>query len=298
LNELITVVIPTLNEEEAIGDVLKELHGLGIRNILVVDGYSSDKTVDIAKQSGARIVFQHGRGKTGAIKTAIETVDTFYMLVIDGDFTYDAACIDRLLRHMKSHDEVIGARLTDGNNMTLLHKLGNKIITKVFNLLMNTNLSDLCSGMYMLKTDSMREINLESTGFAVEAEISAQIASYGSITEVPVNYRPRLGKQKLSTWKHGFKIISSIIGLARTYNPGMFYSLVASLLVIPAGLMLLGALMESALTGRIDTPWFFIGISMLLVSIQAMGVGVVSLILRRTELRTSRTLRRILKEPS
>ncbi len=72
----ITVVIPTLNEEEAIGKVLDELQSLGFNNIMIVDGYSTDRTVEIAKQFGVQTIRQHGKGKTGALKTAIEHVET------------------------------------------------------------------------------------------------------------------------------------------------------------------------------------------------------------------------------
>ncbi len=293
LNRLITAVIPTLNEEEALPRVLEELHAHGLRNILVVDAYSSDKTVDIARKIGARVVYQHGKGKTGAIKTAIEHVDTPYMLVMDGDFTYDASCIKRFLPHINSYDEVIGARVSQGGSMSYLHKLGNKIITKAFNILMSTNLSDVCSGMYLLKTSAAHELHLATGGFDVEAEITAQIAMVGNITEVPVNYRPRLGKQKLSTWRHGFRIINSIFELARSYNPGVFYSMLGSLLMIPASIMLLDSLLEWTFTGRLTNTWFFLGISIALVAIQSMSVGVISLMLRRTELRTMRMLSKI-----
>ncbi|MEM3083832.1 MAG: glycosyltransferase family 2 protein [Nitrososphaerales archaeon] len=270
LDKMVTIVIPTLNEEQGLGKVLEELKLLGLKNILVVDGYSSDRTVDIATQMGAKVVYQHGKGKTGAIKTAIYSVNTPYMVVMDGDFTYDASCIDRFLQHMNSYDEVIGARMTSSNNMSHLHKFGNMVITKIFNLLMNTNLSDVCSGMYLLRTSSARELNLETDGFDVEAEIAAQIASSGGITEVPVIYRPRLGKQKLSTWKHGFKIVRSIFGLARSYNPGAFYSMLGSLLLIPAGLLLFNSLMEWIGAGLITSEWFLMGISMLIVAMQAI----------------------------
>ncbi|MFQ5940558.1 MAG: glycosyltransferase family 2 protein [Nitrososphaerales archaeon] len=295
LERLVTIVIPTLNEEEAIAQVLQELCSCGLRKLLVVDGYSSDRTADIAKQHGARVVYQHGKGKTGAMKTAIEEVNTPYMLVMDGDFTYDASSIGRLLQHMESYDEVIGARVANADTMNGLHNFGNKIITKIFNIFMNTNLSDVCSGMYLLKTDSAREIHLGSAGFDVEAEIAAQIASSGTITEVPVNYRRRIGKQKLSTWRDGPKILRSVLGLAKSYNPGVFYSILGSSIIIPAGLMLIWSIMDWVLTGTISSPWFFLGISMLLVSIQAMGVGLIALILRRTELRTTRMMRKILK---
>jgi dolichol-phosphate mannosyltransferase len=295
LDKILTVVIPTLNEESGIAKVIEELHSLNMKNIIVIDGYSKDKTAEIATNLGAKVLYQQGKGKTGALKTAVDAVDTPYILVMDGDFTYDASSISRLLQHMASYDEIIGARVpTDKTSMTGLHKIGNSVITKVFNLLMNTNLSDVCSGMYILRTDASRDIHLSTTGFDVEAEIAAQIASSGRITEVPINYRPRLGKQKLSTWKHGFKIIRSIVNLAKSYNPGVFYSMLGSLIIIPASLLLGASVIEWGFTGRITSPWFFIGVSMVLVAIQAMGVGVVSLMLRRSELRSTRRLTKLL----
>jgi len=64
-------------------------HSIGINNILVVDGYSKDRTVEVAKSLNARVIFKHGKGNTDALKTAVEHVDTPYMLVIDGNYTYD-----------------------------------------------------------------------------------------------------------------------------------------------------------------------------------------------------------------
>lgn len=295
INKILTIVIPTLNEEHGIARVLEELRSLHLTNILIVDGYSKDKTVQIGLQQGARVIYQQGKGKTGALRSAIDVVDTPYMLVMDGDFTYDATCIDRLLQHLTSYDEIIGARIpSDKMSMTGLHKFGNRVITRVFNLLLSTKLTDVCSGMYVLRTDAARELDLSTAGFDVEAEIAAQIASSGKITEMPINYRPRMGRQKLSTWKHGFKIIKSIVNLGKTYNPGVFYSMLGSLIIIPAGILLGSSAVEWAVTGNMTSPWFLVGVSMLLVAIQAMSVGVVSLILRRTELRTARRMTRIL----
>ncbi len=214
LNTFVTIVIPTLNEQEAIGKVLDELFSMGLKNLLVVDGYSSDGTLDTAKKYPISVILQQGEGKAGALKTAFKNVKTPYMIVIDGDFTYDPSCIPRFLEHMQKYDQIIGVRnLDDKKNISVIHKLGNKIITKTFNALMGTNLSDVCSGMYTLKTEIAKDLELSSKGFDVEAEIAAQIASSGTITEVPINYRQRIGQQKLSTWKHGFKILSTILKL-------------------------------------------------------------------------------------
>ncbi|MEM2204120.1 MAG: glycosyltransferase, partial [Sulfolobales archaeon] len=214
LPDHVTVVIPTLNEAGAIGVVIDELRGEGYNNILVVDGYSQD---GIAMSKGVRVIYQHSSGKTGALKTAVEHVTTPYILVMDGDHTYDPRDIKRLLIHGKLYSLVIGAR--DMRNMSRLHRLGNWVITKAFNMLFGTNLSDVCSGMYLIKTDFAKHIELATRGFSTEVEIAAQAAMERSITEVPIKYRPRIGKSKLSTWRHGLAILLSLIELARKHNP-------------------------------------------------------------------------------
>lgn len=265
--ENITIVIPTLNEEEAIGKVLNELQSLGFKNIVVVDGYSTDRTVEIAKQFGVKTISQHGKGKTGALKTAIEHIETPYLLVMDGDYTYDASCINRFIQHLDGYDEIIGARIADDTNpMSFLHRYGNKIITKLFNNLMGTSLSDLCSGMYVVRTKALQSIDLSTTGFDVEAEIAAQIASLGRITEVPINYRSRLGKQKLSTWRHGYKIVKSIFRLGKLYNPSTFYSILSKSIMIPISMMILLSVVGQYFTN--DASLLFMNISIILVLMQ------------------------------
>jgi dolichol-phosphate mannosyltransferase len=219
LNKLVTIVIPTLNESEAIGKVLDELFSIGLKNVIIVDGYSSDGTLDIVKKYPVSIIFQHGKGKAGALKTAFEKVETPYIIVMDGDFTYDPSCINRFLEYMESYDQVIGARHLDKKNMSLLHKIGNRVINKTFNALIGTSLSDVCSGMYALRTKIVKDMDLSSTGFEVEVEIAARIASSGRITEVPIDYRQRIGKEKLSTWNNGFKILNTILKFAMNHRP-------------------------------------------------------------------------------
>jgi glycosyltransferase involved in cell wall biosynthesis len=161
----VTIVIPVKNEELAINLVIDELIQEGYDNILVVDGYSADKTLQIIEaKKGVTLIQQHGKGKTGAIKTAIENVTTPYMLILDGDYTYQAKDIQRLLNHCANYAHVIGVR--DRKNIGLTHRFGNWIITKAFNLLMGTHLSDICSGMNLLKTDVAKNIELGSSHFA------------------------------------------------------------------------------------------------------------------------------------
>jgi len=94
--DMVTVVIPTFNEEKAIGMVLDEVRAAGYGNVLVVDGYSVDGTVKIAESRRVQVIQQNGRGKTGAIRTAVDFVKTPYLLVMDGDCMH-ALIVRRIL---------------------------------------------------------------------------------------------------------------------------------------------------------------------------------------------------------
>ncbi len=85
---LVTIVLPVLNEEQAIGPVINEIKNEGYNNILVIDGYSTDNTPNLLRELGIPVIQQHGKGKTGAIRTAIEQVVTPFLLVMDADYTY------------------------------------------------------------------------------------------------------------------------------------------------------------------------------------------------------------------
>ena len=233
---LVTVVIPTLNEEGAIGRVIEELRAHGWTNILVVDGGSSDRTREVAESMGARVILQEGRGKADAIRTAVRYVETPYVVVMDGDCTYPAGRIADLLREAEGRglDEVIGARRWGRENIPLLNRLGNWVITRAFNLLFGTRLSDVCSGMYLVRTEVLREVGFEARGFSVEVEVAAHVASTTRrIGEVPIEYRPRVGRPKLGK-RHGFAIMLDALRLALRYNPVFLLFSSASLITLPS----------------------------------------------------------------
>jgi dolichol-phosphate mannosyltransferase len=229
----VTVIVPTLNEEESIGFVLQNLQIEGFSKILIVDGNSIDNTVTNAKNFGVEIIQQKGKGKAGAIKTAFEVIKTPYLVIIDGDSTYNPSEIDRLLDKASVYNQVIGAR-KDRVNIKRLNRFGNNIINTVFNVFFGTDLQDVCSGMYCLKTDFAKNMPLYSDGFDIEVEIAANCSNSNSIKEVPISYNKRIGIQKLNSFRDGFKIISAILNLGRQFNPIVFYSfLMAGLLAIP-----------------------------------------------------------------
>ncbi len=289
LKDDVTVVLPVLNEEEGISVVIDELLENGYRNILVVDGYSTDLTAQAARNKGVTVVGQHGRGKTGAIKTAIERLSTPYMLVMDGDFTYSAADIERLLTHANGYDQIIGAR--SGENISRIHRFGNRLISGLFNTLFGTSISDTCSGMYLLNSKSAKQLAFRTKGFSVEVEVLAQMAMQGKVTEVPINYRKRLGQRKLSALVGGVDILKSIFGLARIYNPVFIFSAVAASAAIPGVAILSWVLWRWTQFRIFHSGWALAGGMLMLLASQAFVIGTISLLLKRSEIRVERLVR-------
>lgn len=287
----VTIVIPVLNEGEAIGKVLDELLGLGFRRerILVVDGYSVDNTVEEAERRGVRVIQQHGRGKAGAIKTAIEHVTTPYMLVMDGDHTYDPRDIDRLLEHGDRYEEVIGRRPSE--RLPRLHRVGNWVINRLFNLVMGTGLSDVCSGMYLLKLEAVRRALIETSSFDVEVELAAQLSLNDHVTEVPIEYRDRIGRPKLRSWRHGLRIVLTLINLAVKHNPLFLFGALGGMLVIPALIVLAWVAWEVVFEGTWHSGYALLGTMLLLFSVQCLTIASIAAILRSFERRLMREIR-------
>ncbi|MEM0024633.1 MAG: glycosyltransferase family 2 protein [Thermofilaceae archaeon] len=293
-DELVTIMIPTLNEEEAIGPVIDELKGFGWNNILVVDGNSDDATRTIAASKGAKVVVQEGRGKADAIRTAVKHVATPYVVVMDGDYTYPAKHIAELLEKAVGEglDEVIGARRRGREHIPLVNRFGNWVITKAFNLLFATHLSDVCSGMYLVRTDVLREVRFEAKGFSVEVEIAAHVASTTRrIDEIPIEYRRRIGRPKLGR-RHGFTIMLDALKLALRYNPVFLLFSASSLILVPS----------LALAAWVGYRWLLQGVKHYvwgIIAIVGVGVGFISLLLaimalylKRLELRILERLQR------
>jgi glycosyltransferase involved in cell wall biosynthesis len=280
----VTVVIPTLNEAEGIGSVLDDLKEAGYNNVLVVDGDSTDGTVEIAEKRGAAVVMQHGPGKAGALKTAIGMVATEYMAVMDGDCTYKAADLDGLLAYAREYDEVVGARVDGRKNIPRMNRFGNWVISRVFKLLFGIPISDVLSGMYLMKAEKARDMEFSSASFDIEVEIASAMATSGKITQVPISYGRRLGTQKLRP-SHGGRIVSTLFWMAYYYNPVVLFGGLVSLAAIPGAGVLLWVLFEGLFLHVWHSVYAIFGISLFLLATQAGAVALVSLMIKRSERR-------------
>jgi dolichol-phosphate hexosyltransferase len=287
----VTVVIPVLNEREAIGKVLDDLKKEGFDRVMVVDGYSTDGTLKIAESKGAVVLQQRGAGKAGALATAIDAVATPYMVVMDGDDTYKAADIHRMLPYAAEYDEVIGARTGGRENIPQVNRAGNWLISKAFKLLFSEPITDVLSGMYLLRTETVRAVQITSVSFDVEVEIASSIASAGKITQVPISYGERLGKQKLRS-RDGGRIVTTLFWMAYYYNPLLLYGGLVSLSAIPAVGILVWTLYEKLASNVWRSGWVLLGVMLLLVATQGAAVSLGSLLTKRSEQRIMHELRR------
>jgi len=287
----VTIVLPTLNESSGISQVIQEIKEEGYYNIIVVDGYSTDMTDRIAFGNGVKLAYQHGIGKAGAVKTALEHEEKPYVLFMDGDGTYDPKDIWRLLNHADRYSHVIGAR--DKKHIGRVHRFGNSMISRVFSLLFGVNITDVCSGMYLLETTEAKNYNLEEPGFVAEIELAAQSAASQRLVEVPINYRPRIGKGKLSTWRDGRAILFAAFKLAWKYNPILVYGALSTFLMIPAASILIWVISEYLMKSTWHLGWALLSAFMLVMAAQALILSGVSVLTRQMEMRLVREMRNL-----
>ncbi len=231
----VCVLIPTLNEEESIGAVIKEFQALGFQNILLADGHSTDDTVDIARAAGARIFVQSGSGKGQAMKEVFEVIEEEYILLIDGDGTYLPSEAPALLEPvMKGRAEhVVGNRhgRMQGGALKRLNMFGNKMINFFFSTIYRVRLTDILSGYRAFTREGISHLDLSTPGFEIESEMTIESVKKGlRIVEVPISYRPRSAgtKTKLHPFRDGLKIILTIFRMAKTENPMFYFGLIGS----------------------------------------------------------------------
>ena len=269
----VCVLIPTLDEAATIGQVIDEFAAAGYENVLVVDGNSSDDTREIAAERGARVIVQSGSGKGQAVRQAVAEVDVPYVLMLDGDGTYDPADADRMLAPLADgYEHVIGNRFAemDDDAMARLNGVGNRLINRAFRTIHGEAYEDILSGYRAFTVDSFEQCAPTADGFTIETELAVECVKQGiRTTVVPVSYaaRPEESETNLSPVGDGGRIILALYSLARTNNP-LFYF----------GSLGIGAIISgAAIAAFVLTQWFVYGIGhdiLALVSAAAILLGV------------------------
>ncbi|MBI2076297.1 MAG: glycosyltransferase family 2 protein [Candidatus Aenigmarchaeota archaeon] len=218
---LVSVVIPTLNEEKNIGTVVRDTADfLNKRRydyeIIIVDGYSADKTVEIAKKHGAKIIFDD-KGKGSALKKGMNHAKGSIVITMDADCSHTAKEMGLLIEGIEAgFDVCMGSRFLQGGgtaDMPFYRRLGNKFFVRLVNLFWKTKYSDLCYGYRSFSKKGVKLLETESEGFGIEAEIAIKAAkSKLRILEVPSFEKARnSGAGKLRTFRDGWVILKTIL---------------------------------------------------------------------------------------
>lgn len=209
----VSVIIPTMNEERAIGAVMDAVHAAlkptgWPYEVLIVDTSSKDKTREIASSKGAIVIDEPRRGYGRAYKTGFEKANGEFIATLDADCTYPAEDIPKFVETLERDglDFITGDRLTKMKKgvMSGTHKLGNWVLVKTSNILFGTKLKDSQSGMWVFRRSIIPKLNLVSDKMALSEEIKIEVKLKGlKMREIPIEYRPREGEVKLNTWRDG-----------------------------------------------------------------------------------------------
>jgi dolichol-phosphate mannosyltransferase len=216
----VLAIIAALNEEEGVGLTIAELRQyLEKPWVLVVDGNSRDRTVEIAKNLDADVIFQEGKGKGDAIACAIRQVNVGidYVVFTDADYTYPAEYVPRMIRILEENPKVgmvCGNRFNSHFHLEAMHDtyyFGNRLLAFTHNMLNGVAMRDPLTGLRVVRWKILKNWKPKSKGFDVEVELNHHVERQGyGIVEIPIPYRPRLGEKKLKL-QHGTTILKRIL---------------------------------------------------------------------------------------
>lgn len=235
----ITIVIPAHNEEGAIGAVLSALRGLShpaLREVIVVDDGSSDRTGEIARESGVRVIRQpSNRGYGAALKAGIRAASSEYVLTMDADGQHRIEDVLKLCDAMSGEqpaDCVIGHR-TKLVHSPLWRMPGKWFLTHLARVLTRKEIRDLNSGLRVMRRDVIvRYMHLCPAGFSFSTTSTFALASRGYRMEfVPIQVERRVGKSSVSV-ATGFQTILLILRLASLFNPLRVFLPLALLFIV------------------------------------------------------------------
>ena len=259
-------IIPCLNEEISIVETINEIKKTVPEiEIWVVDNKCTDKTSELAKSTGARIIKCEQIGKGFAIRKAFSLIDRSYQVIfmVDGDATYSIDSLPEAIKQVSFEgiDMVIGKRI-EANQIEIDrlkkyrngHKSGNRILSFMFRFLFNIQISDVFSGWRVFSPGFVKSFMGGDSGFEIEAELNTHaFVLSAAVSEIPVQYFGRKvgSKSKLKTYSDGSKIIRKQLQLFRNEKPLLAFTLLSAPWLFASGWLFNSVLNEFLETGLV-----------------------------------------------
>ena len=291
----VAVLVPCFNEEATIAKVVADFRAaLPEAAIYVYDNNSVDGTVDVARAAGALVRRETHQGKGNVVRRMFADVDADVYVLVDGDATYDAASARTMIARLVEErlDMVVGARVDQHEAAYRLgHRTGNRLLTRFFALAFHATFSDILSGYRVFSRRFVKSFPVLSRGFEIETEFSVHALELElAVAEMPTPYyaRPEGSTSKLSTWRDGWRILLTIVGLYRSERPLAFFSglgVVLAIVSVGLAIPIFVTYFEQGIVPRIPTAILSTGL-MLLASLSIVAGLVLDTVTRgRREIR-------------
>ena len=306
----VEVIIPTLNEGASIAEVIRDIRGLNFKlpvqlSILVIDGGSTDNTMEVCKNENINLMMQYGRGKGSAMRQAVDSSQADILVFMDGDGTYSPSDLELLLRPLLegTADMVVGSRTMRGTNkraVTRVNRVGNKLFNKSINFALGSSVSDSLSGYRAMYRKVFDNFILFSDEFEIEVEITVEALSNGlRIVEVPVDYRERkkLARTKLHPFRDGVKIGRALLFILMNVNPLKFFGLIALCFFLVGLYPATFVLYEKVVLGAIiHIPSVIFASLLFVMSAISIVLGSISELIVRSRRRSEYLIRRAIRK--
>jgi glycosyltransferase involved in cell wall biosynthesis len=276
----VSVVIPCLNEEgnieRCVALALEVLEANGLSGeVVVADNASEDRSAELAAAAGARVVHEPRRGYGSAYLAGFNAARGRYIVMADADLTYDFHEIPRFVEQLEEGAElVMGDRMDNihPGAMPWLHRyVGNPILTGVLNLFFRTGVSDAHCGMRALRRDVLPRLDLRTTGMEFASEMVIRAAKENlDIREFPIEYHPRAGESKLSSFRDGWRHLRFLL----VHSPTYLFMLPGALLLAFGVLVSATVLTQISVLGRAwDLHAMVAGALLMIVGVQVISLG-------------------------
>ncbi|MGH9348938.1 MAG: glycosyltransferase family 2 protein [Vicinamibacterales bacterium] len=218
----VSIVIPAMNEADAIGGVVSQLRaGAAWHEIIVVDDGSEDDTAAAAAAAGASVVrHPYNKGNGAAVKTGIRTATGEFILIVDADGQHRAEDARRLVERLGEYDLVIGAR-SPGTQANRQRRLGNALLNRLAGHLTGRAIPDLTSGLRAARREHLREfLHLLPNGFSTPTTTTLAFLRAGyNVRFEPIDARPRLGRSKIRLARDGAKFFLILLKVITLFSP-------------------------------------------------------------------------------
>jgi glycosyltransferase involved in cell wall biosynthesis len=280
----VAVLIPCYNEELTIETVVRQFRReLPYAQVYVFDNNSTDGTVENARAAGAIVVRERRQGKGYVVQSMFQRVEADIYVMVDGDATYDAAAVHRLIEPVlkQEADMVVGSRLhrDSKSEFRKLNRFGNRLFLGVLNSIFHVRLTDILSGYRVFSKPFVKNIPIFAGGFQIEAELTIKALERGyRIQEVSTDLssRPEGSLSKIRHAHDGMLIVEMIVSLFRDYKPLTFFGSLGLLLVtggVVLGVPVISEFLRTGLVPRLPTAVLAVGV--VLSGMLAIAVGLV-----------------------